>query len=158
VRSGWAVLTVGRRFQAGRLDAVSNAMAACDSYSKIEERFAAEWKVTRRQVRRYIGEVEAQWKARAASMAPDDWRGELTEMALDVYREARAAKHARVALQCIDQIAKLHGITAVAASGVVNVYSSSGALTSPQKITERLKELRALQAGDEPEGGGGEGN
>ena len=107
------------------------------------------------QVRRYIKVVRARWKADAA-LTVDERRAQLTQMAMDVYREARRKGHTGAAQSAIESIARINGVTT---QTVATVFDARGVMTSAEAIAARLRELRAkqLEAADvvdaEPEDG-----
>jgi hypothetical protein len=137
---------------------VDQALGRGEPQGAVVDRVAASWGVEPRKVKRAIAEVLRRWGSRVVDADPDEQRAHLVGLVVSIYRESRAKGHGKVALACVDSMARILGLTRPDVLAVAGVLDQRGALTSPDEVRARLAELRQRQLGaaTDDEGGGGD--
>jgi hypothetical protein len=97
-----------KRMPEGRLKIIENMLAACVPGVIIERRMSTEWRISTRQVRRYVQRVLERWAEQAKVVAPLR-RYQLRVMMEDIYSKAREGNELGIAITAADRLARLDG-------------------------------------------------
>lgn len=133
-----------RAIPRSRLDAIEAALGRVLPHSIIERKFATEWKITRRQVRRYISKVYEEWEEQAKENRATH-RSALRWAFQDIYQKSYSDQEWGMALQALDRIGRLDGCYApdkVEVSGEITNLGFKDAEEAKARLVELMKKHR----------------
>lgn len=137
-----------------RMDAVETALAKLWRHKIIEKFFAAQWAISRTQVRKYIALVYDEWKERAEAGDTGKDRHRMRAALQDLYVTAVTNGDLKVAVDAADRICRIDGLFSpqqlvVGATVTANIRMSSQMTTAEKrkKVEELMAEREKLLAG-----------